>query len=315
MWLKSLLGRHLGVKILSLVLAVVLWYVAVGREWAEMGLNVPLELVNIPPNLVISNQIPDGVSVRIRGSVNLTRQVAERRLRFSLNLAGAKAGPNQFTLQPDQLDLPRGLEITRLAPNTVTVDLEPLVVKQVSILPVIKGEPPTGYIIEDIVLKPKQVQVQGPESVVGPVEILWTEPIDVTALTASTTVKTGLALPDVSMTLTGPNEVEAQLGITEKIISRQYKSVPITAVNAPPLYRIDTKSVDLTIRGPMNGLESLDVGKGLNVTVDLSGLEPGRTQVPPKVTVPANMEVISVKPRTVAVQILKSGPSGANSEQ
>jgi YbbR domain-containing protein len=315
MWLKALFGRHLGVKLLSLVLAVVLWYVAVGREWAEMGLNVPLELVNIPPDLVIANQIPDGASVRIRGSVNLTRQVAEKRLRFSLNLADAKEGPNQFNLQPDQLDLPRGLEITRLAPNSVTVELEPLVVKQVSILPVIKGEPPIGYIIEDIVLKPKQVQVQGPESVVGPVEILWTEPIDVTALKESATIKTELSLPDVSVTLAGPNTVEAQLRITEKIISRQFKDVPVTAVNAPELFRIDPKAVDLAIRGPMNALNALEINKGLGVSVDLSGLEPGRTQVPPQVAVPANMEVISIKPRVVKVQILKKPePVGENGE-
>ena len=314
MWLKALLGRHLGVKFLSLILAVVLWYVAVGREWAEMGLNVPLELVNIPPDLVISNQIPDGVSVRIRGSVNLTRQVAEKRLRFSLNLADAKNGPNQFSLQPDQLDLPRGLEITRLAPNAVTVELEPLVVKKVSILPVIKGEPPTGYIIEDILLKPKQVQIQGPESVVGPVEILWTEPIDVTALKESTTIKAGLSLPDVSVTLAGPGETEAQLRVTEKIISRQFKDVPITAVNAPALFRLDPKTVDLAIRGPMIALDALEVDKGLGVSVDLSGLGPGRTQVPPQVAVPTNMEVVSIKPRVVKIQILKPGPSGENGE-
>ena len=183
MWLRDLLFRNFWVKLLSLFLAMVLWYMAVGRERAEIGLNIPLELVNFPPRTVIANQIPDAINVRIRGSVAQTRQVSDRNLRFSLDLGGAKIGPNSFNIQPDALGLPRGLEITRLAPAEITVALERVVTKKINLLPVIKGEPAAGYIIEDITLEPREVEVQGPESVLKPLEIIWTAPVDVTNLT------------------------------------------------------------------------------------------------------------------------------------
>lgn len=298
------ISRNLGLKFLALFLAVVLWFMAVGRERAEVGLNVPLELVNFPPNLVVANQLPDGISVRIRGSVNLTRQVANRQLRFSLDLAGAKKGSNEFTLSPDSLKLPRGLEVTRLTPSTVAVELEGLETKNLSLLPVIKGEPVIGFTIEDITLEPKQVVVKGPSSLMNKVDILWTDPIDVTQLSKTTTVAARPSLPDVAMSLAEPVEVKAHIRIGEKIVTRVFKAVPIEAINTDKNYRLEPGQADLTLKGPLGTITEIATGKAMHVRVNLADLGPGSYNRSVDVSVPPDIKVIGVEPQQVNIEIM-----------
>ncbi len=305
MRLSNLFTRHLGLKFLALVMAAVLWSMAVGREKAEIGLNVPLEMVNFPPDMVVANQIPDGISVRIRGSAALTRQLANRKLRFSINLAETKEGPNNFTLLPDALSLPRGLEVTRLTPSTITVELERLTTKTLSLLPVIQGEPIPGYMIDEITLEPGQVDVRGPERLLGGLGRLWTEPIDVTKLTQSAVIPIKPSLPDVSVTLAKPVEIKAQIRIGEKIVTRPFNDVPMEVVNAANKYEIHKDTVDLSIRGPLNTMTELGAGKGLKVVLNLAGLEPGTYKRRPVVVVPVNMEVLEVDPKEIRVKIFE----------
>ena len=306
MAIRDALSRNIGLKLLALILAVLLWFMAVGRERAEVGLTVPLEMTNFPPDMVIANQVPDGISLRIRGSVTITRQVADRRLRFSLDLSGAVKGSNKFTLLPSMLDLPRGIEVMRLAPNTVTVELEKLVTKSLSLLPVIKGEPVSGYIIEDISLEPRVVEVRGPESVLDGMEILWTEAIDVTQLNKPVTVATQPALSDPTIHLVTPVEIKAGIKISEKIVTKSFDDVPILPMQpAGDLknFRLTPSRVDLVVRGPINQVEKLVVGENPIVRVNLAGLEPGSHERLVMVELPGSLEVVKVEPKVVQIEI------------
>jgi len=303
--LRELATRHLGLKILALVMAVVLWFLAVGRETGEIGLKVPLEMINFPKDMVIANEIPDGISIRIRGSVALTRQVAERKLRFSLDLAGAKKGSNNFTMVPDALGLPRGLEVTQLSPSSITVELERLITKKVGLLPVIQGEPETGYMIDEIALEPNEVEVRGPENMLLGLDRLWTEPIDVTKLTGSTTVVIKPTMPSVAVSLTKPTEIKANLKINPKLTVRAFKNVKIETVNSAYKFELEPETVDLMIRGPVNAMTELVTGKGLQVILDLAGFESGRFKRKLVVRVPEKMEVLEVKPDQIWVKISK----------
>ena len=303
MRLRSILTEHLGLKLLAVVLAVVLWFMAVGRKTAEVGLTVPLEMVNIPADMVIANQVPDGISLRIRGSVALTRQVADKKLRFSLDLAKAKKGPVSFTLLPDALDLPRGLEVTHLAPRNVIVELERLIVKTIRLLPVIKGEPIAGYVIDDINLEPKQVEIRGPENLVQGLESIWTEPVDVTKLDKSATLLTKPSMPDVSLSPVGNAQIKAEIRIIEKITARPFKDVPVQVTGAVYKFDIHPKNVELLVRGPLNKMSELVAGKELIVKLDLTGLMPGRHERAVVVEAPEKMSVLRVQPNRIKIKI------------
>ena len=60
--------RHLGLKVLAIILASVLWFTVAGEHVVERSLRVPLAARNLPTSLEIVGDLPETVDVRVRGS-------------------------------------------------------------------------------------------------------------------------------------------------------------------------------------------------------------------------------------------------------
>src|SRR5262249_60873218 len=60
--------QHVGLKVLSLGLAVLLWMVVAGEATVERGLRIPLELQQMPGGLEVIGDVPATEDVRVRGS-------------------------------------------------------------------------------------------------------------------------------------------------------------------------------------------------------------------------------------------------------
>lgn len=169
-------------KLLAVVLAIIIWYFVVGEERAEVGLTVPLELVNIPQDLIVVNNVTHGIEIRVNGPRSLVRALSTENLSKSLDLSSTREGTVSFSISSEGIPLPRGVKITRINPTQVTVVLHKLIIKKISVHPRIKGNPAKGYEIELIQINPEKVEIAGPEDVVEKLESLSTKPIDIQGL-------------------------------------------------------------------------------------------------------------------------------------
>ena len=86
-WLASL-GRHKGLKLLSLLLALALWFAVSGEERTETSLHVALEFVNLPAKMVITSEVPPELQVRVIGPRSIINKLAQTRLTQTIDLAG-----------------------------------------------------------------------------------------------------------------------------------------------------------------------------------------------------------------------------------
>ena len=59
--------QHIGLKLVSVVLAVLLWLLVSGEQTVERALRVPLEFTNLPPQLELVGEPPAVVDVRASG--------------------------------------------------------------------------------------------------------------------------------------------------------------------------------------------------------------------------------------------------------
>jgi YbbR domain-containing protein len=103
--------RNLGLKVLALALAIVLWVTVAGEHVVERSLRVPLEFRNIPDALEILGNTPDTVDVRLRGSSALLSRVQPGEIVAVLDLAAARAGSRLFHLRADEVRAPFGVEV------------------------------------------------------------------------------------------------------------------------------------------------------------------------------------------------------------
>lgn len=176
----QLLVRNWGLKLLSLTFALLLWLFVMGEQKAEVGYTVPLELKSLPKGLVVANEVPSLVDVRISGPRTLLSNIQSSALSMSVDLQGLQAGLTTFKRLDQNLNIPSALRVSRLSPSYVEVKLERIRQKNVPVRVAFKGQLAAGATLGSVVVRPKSVMIEGAESEVKNVDRVETEAVDIT---------------------------------------------------------------------------------------------------------------------------------------
>ena len=111
--------RHLGLKVLAITLASVLWFTVAGEHVVERSLRVPLAVRNLPPSLEIVGDLPESVDVRVRGSAAQLSRLETGDIVAMLDLATARTGSRLFHLRADEVGVPYGIDVAQVNPPTI----------------------------------------------------------------------------------------------------------------------------------------------------------------------------------------------------
>ena len=171
--------RQLGLKILALALASLLWLTVAGEHVVERSLRVPLEFRNIPEALEIVGNPPDTVDVRLRGSSAVLSRVQSGEIVAVLDLSTARSGSRLFHIRNDEVRAPFGVEVSQVVPATLALELEKSARRKVPVTPVIDGDPAPGFVVGKYSVDPATVEIVGPDSHVRQVAEATTEPVSV----------------------------------------------------------------------------------------------------------------------------------------
>jgi len=151
--------RNLGLKVLSIVLASLLWGVVAGQREAERSLRVPLEYRNIPPDLELLGEPASLVDVRVRGSSGVLGELRGADLVAVLDLRTARTGRRLFHLLPDDIDVPTGVKVLQVTPSTLSLTFEASASRTVPVVPDLDGDPAPGYLVGRVTTEPPTVDV------------------------------------------------------------------------------------------------------------------------------------------------------------
>lgn len=195
----SPLIRNLGLKLLSICIAALLWLVVAGEHVAERVLRVPVELQNLPADLEVVSNPPDTVEVRVRGSSGTLARLGPGEIAAVIDLRTARTGRRLFHLTPAIVNAPYGLETVQVSPTSLTMEFETTGVRVVRVQPTIDGRPAKGFEIVSVRSDPETVELAGPESALKRSREAVTEPIAVTDRTETLreVVTVGVADPTV----------------------------------------------------------------------------------------------------------------------
>jgi YbbR domain-containing protein len=300
-WL-AFLGRNKSLKLLSLFLAVALWLAVGGEERTETNLNIQLELLNLPSDLIVTSEVPSHIQVRVSGPRGLIRTLSQSRLSHSLDLNGIKAGRQTFPMGPGSFNFPRGVQITRVQPNPLILTFTPTVTRTLPIQPVVLGRPPEGFELKSIKTRPSKVTVKGPESELDDLKFLPTMPLDLTSLTRPTTLSTDLNFKDLNISMVNQVPILADVDISPKSLKRTIADLPVTALPLPA--KLTPDKVAVTIEGPWLQVNALEA-KDLKASVPTGGLTLGRHRLKVQVKAPEGLTVENVSPQNLTAQIEK----------
>ncbi len=309
--LRVFFTRNIGMKIISIMLAVALWMYVVGEETAEIGITIPLELVNLPQDLIVVNDAIEDLNVRILGPRSMIRRLASERLSKTIDLKGIAPGRITFEILPEELPLPGGIKVTRLSPSSITLDVEQITSKKLSVLPILQGSPKLGFEVVSVKFTPESVVVSGPSNVLSNMDAVWTKPINVEKKTESFRQPVTLDIGGDQVALELKEQVSVDVTIDEKVVTRSFPAVPIKGRNSSFSYSFTPTEITVQLIGPIMTLDKIEKEKSVEAYVELMGLMPGDYERRVLVNAPKGVTVFEISPSMVGVHI-RSPQKGEN---
>jgi YbbR domain-containing protein len=223
---RLFLTQNLPLKLVSLALATVLWFVIAGEKTSEMGLSVPVELKNFPKDLELTGDAVNAVEVRLRASPSIIQSLGPQEVSAHVDLTGVVEGEHIVNLTADSIRIPFGVKVVRINPSTLTLNLERTVQKVVPVRARLLGRPAPGYEVAEVTINPPEVRVAGPKSRIQEVEGAFTEPVSVEAAQATVVDTVNLGVEDPLLRIQGNPRVRVTARIGPAPASSPATSAP-----------------------------------------------------------------------------------------
>jgi YbbR domain-containing protein len=182
--MRTWVTHNLGLKVLSLLLAMLLWVVVLGEQKVDVTVNVPLNL-EVPPNLFLVNFPPDALEVQLRGPKTLVTSLPPREITVGQLPVKLGEGDNVIPIREDLIQVPRGIQVVEVSPRRVRVVLDAAIEREVEISPRVEGNPPEGFVVRRVTANPPRVRLVGPTSELERLTRVRTLPINLSGHTAS----------------------------------------------------------------------------------------------------------------------------------
>jgi YbbR domain-containing protein len=233
----TFLSKHWLLKVLSLIIGISLWYFVVGEDQIDMIATIPLELQNLPADLIIANQYKKDIEVTIRGPRRMIQEMRQQNISRPVNLSGVEPGPMVIENDNKSIPLPRGITVQRVQPANITLLVDKLVKKEFAITPLTKGKPANGFSFESIELNPPHITVTGPQSVLGDENAIATDVIDLEGLDHSSTVQVHLDLDGTLLKLIGETVIEASIKLKESMVKKTVRNIPVNVKDSDQIVK------------------------------------------------------------------------------
>jgi YbbR domain-containing protein len=191
--------KNTTIKVISLVLAIILWVFVKSKSGGEVGLVVPLEFYRVPSRLIVTTVSDEAINVRITGSVIQLQRLPSREMRARIDLSRARPGTNSFDILPDNFNISKSLDITQISPSSVKVELDHVLEKMVYVKPVVQGEPARGYRVSKITVDPPSITLQGARSQLAGLKEVLTEEVDISDIKETVEVEVPLRIADLRL--------------------------------------------------------------------------------------------------------------------
>jgi YbbR domain-containing protein len=299
--------RHIALKITAVAFAIALWMTVSGEETVERGLRVPLQLQQFPAGLELQGEVPANVDVRVRGTAGTLGRLAPGDMVAVLDLRGARVGRRLFTVTPEQVRTPFGVQVMQVTPSTVAMAFEQSATREVPVVPDIDGRPAPGYVIGPPASDPAKVEVVGPASAVARVTEALTEPVSVAGAHEAVKERVSVGLLDPVVRLKDARTATVTIPITPAPLERAVRDRPVHLRNlgSQLVAAAQPSAVTVAVRASRDALSRVQPDD-ITAYVDLAGLGAGEYTLNVHAMSARDAGVTRVEPETVHVRVSRA---------
>lgn len=266
-------------KLIALALTIVLYAVLnEGKQQQKDVVNIPLTIEYSGDVFLPENSRTQSLRLTVRGSESrikkLNVQDIAGRVKISRNTPGFDSGTVSLQISPDDFVTPKGIEVVSIDPDVLTLPVQRKIRREVTVSPVITGQPRQGFERGEVRCYPDTVVISGPEKAVAGILSVSTEPLHILS---------GETRPfSKGVQLINPMPEELTFNISTTNVSVTIRQLPYIAreiAGIPVQWQRPLKEqlkitpeqekVDVTLAGTQNDLDNISLGD-LMVFADLS---------------------------------------------
>lgn len=179
-WLRGFVWHNLGWKVLSLLIAVVIWFLVASEPELSTFANARLVYRNLPDDLEIASEPPTDVSLELRGPSGELRGLGDGvRPLVVIDMSAVQRGERTFPIGDGNVHLGRRVHLVRAVPSEVRFTFERRLVRNVPVRVRFNGNGQNGYAVTSWQAHPSELTIVGPSGPVAGVTAAVTDPIDV----------------------------------------------------------------------------------------------------------------------------------------
>ena len=219
----------------SFAFSLIIWGTISLSEEYYANVNVPLRVVGFPKGFSIGNEIPDNITIKLRGlgwklfAVNIGKDVT-----YNISVNG-DSGFIQIKLLDHLTDnrwMLSALDIIDIIPNSLSFSVERRIKKKLPIVADLNLDFKAGYgLAKQVVLEPDSVVIDGPQSVVKSLTEIKTKQIELYSLDKLTKKNIEFAY------LTGASYDTRFVSVTldiQRIVDKQFDNIDVEVLDVPP---------------------------------------------------------------------------------
>lgn len=288
--------------LLSLVIATGLWYLVVGRDHVETQVELRVEYRGLPEGLIIREGMVNHISVRLRGSAELLRNLHSRDLVYTVDLSGVQRGATALPLAVDSIPDFKAFEILEIMPSRLVLEADALTERVVplenKLLPLPADSP---YVISHPILEPSFVTVKGPETQVNSLDRL--------IVVYDPTKNASEGPHEANVAIVAPPQVEITPPVTTLRYSLDMKTSNVTLERNILLedeengYTVNPSVAHVELSIPEALTEDRDYLDAVRVVArpPADFAAGGRVEITPVVMLPSGAGLIGIDPPTVTL--------------
>ncbi|MFQ5508602.1 MAG: YbbR-like domain-containing protein [Leptospirillia bacterium] len=192
--LQLALRRNMGLKVLSVGLALCVWIYVNSQGQETFNFAVPIEPVGLPEDMVLTHISETSADVRLTGRESDLSPITIRHIHAYLDLSHVQEGEQWIALGVDDVSISRPVEVAQIMPRQVRVRIEPRVTRTLKVVADVVGSPPEGIDIARITVEPAEVTASGGAKALRGLSRIRTQPIDLSEIVSSIRRETRLDL-------------------------------------------------------------------------------------------------------------------------
>ncbi|MCS7258260.1 MAG: CdaR family protein [candidate division WOR-3 bacterium] len=291
-----------GAKLLALVLAIFIWFLAVLFRTSKVNVNIPLEFSNVPQELIITEYSPKQVVAEIEGKGSDLVKLALSKPIYKLNLNNLRYGRNFYRINFADVTISSGIIVKSFYPETIFVKSDFRARKPISVFVPYKTEIPQDIYISEVEIL-DNVILEGPESQIFQITELATESLEVTnSESLQIQKKLRILLPNEQLFRVKPESVLVKIRL-EKEATKTFDSLKLQVMFPQKVVvKFKPQLATIMVSGPESKIANLKP-EDIIIRLNLSGFKVGNYKLPAEIILPPQVYLKKCEPKIFEVEI------------